>query len=721
MGADAPSTGAAVFPDLTPLVHPRSIAVVGASRDKSKGPGRVIPLLDGSGFDAEIYPVNPRYPDIDGRTCYASVLDLPKPVDLAVIIIPAKAAVQAARESGDSGVRTAIILSSGFSEAGGDGIAMQEELTEISRRTGMRIYGPNCPGLFIIKERRAVSFSPRLATEEWHPGRIALITQGGAIGRAVIDAMEAHGSPGLNYWFSPGNEADLGAADFLGWLAHDDDTDMILLILESFRDGDRFMQAASLARAAGKSVVLLKVGRSDAGIRATATHTAALTGADSVVDAALKQCGVIRVDDVDEMVDLARIVERYGVREVANVGVVSVSGGSAALLADVCGLHGLRVDPPTPKTIERMRELLPPLAAVGNPVDLTTDIFREPELVGAALRTFISDELIDAVVMPFPYHLGHINDVMASELVTVAQESLKPVVAVGMSENVLINDAAAIIRQARVPFIPAATKAVLALERFARLADNRRAVRTTAPASGPETPPERAVALLAEASGTLTEQQSEEILRCYGIGFAESEIADTLEAAWAAARRIGYPVVLKGAGEGIAHKSDAGLVRVDIVDEDALTAAYAEITAQYRRFSGRDDAPVKVAQLVSDGLDTLCGVAIDPSFGPVVTFGLGGVYSEILGDISMRVGLIDPDEAHALVTESKAFPILQGARGGPKLDVPALAETLSRLSRFAHDWSHRLLGVDINPLRIRTSGVVGLDALIILDDHQASS
>lgn len=700
-----------------PLVAPRSVAVVGASPNTSKGPGRIIPLLEESGFDGPIYPVNPKYPEINDRICYPTVSGLPQPVDLVVIMVPAVAALQAARDSAESGARFAVIMSSGFGEVGGDGVAMQEELTEITRRTGMRIYGPNCPGLFVIKDRRAISFSPRLAMADWRPGRTALITQGGAMGRAVIDAMEAHGSPGLNYWFSPGNEADLGAADFLGWLAQDDGTDMVLLILESFRDGGRFMDAARLARAAGKPVAVLKIGRSDAGVRATATHTAAMAGADTVVDAALEQCGVIRVDDVDELVDLARIVERYGVREVANVGVCSLSGGSAALLADVCGVHGLRVGLPTPATIERMRELLPPLAAVGNPVDLTTEIFRQPELVSAALRTFLDDDLVDAAVMPFPYHLGPINDVMADNLVMVAQDSPKPVVAVGGSESVLINTAATILRQARVPFVPSATKAVLALERYARLARTQGGEQETATAVVSEIALERSATLLAGKTGTLTEQQSEEILRCYGIDFASSEIASTLDDAIASARRIGYPVVLKAAGEGVAHKSDAGLVRVGIEDVDALTAAYEDITTKYRRVSGREQAPVKVAQLVADGLETICGIVVDPSFGPVVTFGLGGVYAEILGDVAMRVCPIEPDVARALVGESKAYPILEGARGGPKLDIDALAETLSRLSRFAHDWSHRLRGVDINPLRIRTSGVIGLDALIVLDEQ----
>ena len=708
-----------MFPDLQPLVAARSVAVVGASTDASKGPGRIIPLLEASGFDGRIYPVNPKYGEVNGRTCYPTVLDVPEQVDLVVIMVPAAAALEATRQSGQTGAKFAVIMSSGFGEVGGHGLVMQEQLSQISLQTGMRIYGPNCPGLLVIKEKRAISFSPRLALEDWHPGRVGLITQGGAMGRAVIDAMEAHGSPGLNYWFSPGNEADLGAADFLGWLAQDEGTDIILLILESFRDGDRFLEAARIARRAGKPVVVLKIGRSEAGVRATATHTAALAGADRVVDAALDQCGAIRVNDVDELVDLARIVERYGVRRVSNIGVCSLSGGSAALLADMCGVHGLSVAPPTEDTVEQLRALLPPLAAVGNPIDLTTEIFRQPELVGEALRSFLGDAQIDAALMPFPYHLGAINDVMAQELVSVAAEfPAKPVVAVGMSERVLQSDAAAVLRQARVPFIPSPSKAVLALDRYTALSRIVGASKATAPPPVPDGARERSTELMTGLSGTLTEQQSEQILRCYGMGFARSEIAQTSEAALEAARSIGYPVVLKAAGAGIAHKSDAGLVRVNIADSDALMTAFDEVSSQYRRITGSEDTSVKIAEYVVDGLETLCGVTIDPSFGPVVTFGLGGVYAEILGDVAMRVCPVSQEEARNLISDSKASPILQGARGGPELDVEGLSSTLSRLSQFAHDWADRLVGVDVNPLKVQAAQVVGLDALIVLHDNE---
>ncbi|MPY85836.1 MAG: hypothetical protein GEV00_21680, partial [Actinophytocola sp.] len=472
-------------------------------------------------------------------------------------------------------------------------------------------------------------------------------------------------------------------------------------------------------------VAVLKIGRSDAGRRAAVTHTAALAGADEVVDAALEECGVIRVFDVDELVDLARIVERYGVRPVSNVGVCSLSGGSAALLADLAGVHGLGVEPPTEATLEQLREILPPLAAVGNPVDLTTEIFGIPETAGTALGTFLGDAGIDAAVFPFPYQLGRINHVMAEELVVVAEHSDKPVVAVGLSESLLDDQATRTLRAAGVPYIPSATKAVLALERYARLGRHlaRPVLAPMAPAeeaaAADRTARDRVAALLEDASGPLSEQQSEEMLRCYGVDFAASEVVDTVGDAVAAAERLGYPVVLKSAGADVAHKSDAGLVRVGLWDPAEVRTAFEEVSGQYRQITGRERAPVKVAELVDDGLEVLCGVTTDPSFGPVVTFGVGGVYAEILGDLAMRVCPIDVDQARCLVTDSRCSPILNGARGGPVLDVDALAGCLAALSRFAHDWSDRVDGVDINPLKVRAAGrgVVGLDALVALSEH----
>lgn len=700
------------FPDLIPLVDPRSVAIIGASPNHAKGPGRIAQhLLEGE-FHGELYLVNPKYNEIDDRRCYASMDDVPEAVDLAVVMIPAAAVLATARACAARGTKYLVIMSSGFSEMGTAGRLVQQELAALARESGMRIYGPNCPGFLVMNQRRAISFSPRLDMDSWEPdGRTALITQGGAMGRAVIDAMEAHGSPGLNYWFSTGNEADLEMADFLGWLAEEPSTDTVVMVLESIRDGRRFMEAAARARDNGKQIIVLKVGRSAAGQQAAATHTAALAGADAVVDAALRQCGVIRVDDIDEMIDLARILDRYGVRDVANVGVCSLSGGSAAHLADLCGVHGLGVDSPTPATVQKMHDLLPPLAAVGNPVDLTTGIFAAPELVGKALETFIQDERIDAIVMPFPYQLGRINHVMAEKLAEVSRISDKPIVAVGISESMFEDPAADILRAAHIPYVPSATKAVLALKRYASIASLREA------ATWRPTPPPTDVAPIG-GHGSLSEEASEAALKKYGIRFPYSEVADSETEAVAAADRIGYPVVLKAAGEGLAHKSDAGLVRVGIQDPGVLVRAYREVCAAHEALASEPRTSVKIAQMVTDGVETLCGITVDSSFGAVVSFGLGGIYAELLGDIALRICPLTTAEAGVLIAEPKAFPILDGARGGDKLDVAATAEAIAALSRFGYEHAGQLAGVDINPLKVQSSGALGLDALVVLTERE---
>lgn len=726
-----------MFADLELLVRPRSIGVVGASEDQSKGPGRIIPLLEAAGFAGTIYPVNPKYSELGGRICYPAVKDLPETVDMVVIMVPAPAVVDAIAQSAELGVKFAVIMSSGFSEFGEQGTAMQEEISRISRESGLRIYGPNCPGMFNLKDGLPISFSPRLNMEAWHPGRAAVVTQGGAMGRAVIDSMEAFGTPKINYWFSPGNEADLQAADFLGWLAEDEHTDVVLLILESFRDGRRFMEAAKQARAAGKVVAVLKVGRSDEGMRATATHTAAIAGSDAVVDAALAQCGVIRVDDLDELIDFARIVERYGVVRTDNVGVCSLSGGSAALLADVCGNSGLGVDAPTDATVSAMAEILPDLAAVGNPVDLTTGIFSQPELVEESMRLFIRDERIDAAVMPFPYQLGKINEVMAQKLVTVAAETDKPIVAVGMSEAVLDSEAAKILRDAQIPFIHAATKAVTALKRYSRLAHDPHRPGTAAHAhslgqasasadsqgsaagesladsSNRVAPAAPKLAVPAGKHGALSEEESEELLAGSGITFAASVIVDSPAAAAQAADELGYPVVLKAATDQVAHKSDAGLVKVGIGDSAELAAAYSEIQDNHAIATGTKQVRIKVAEQLRGGLEMMCGVLMDPAFGPVVSVGLGGIYAEVLADSTLRVCPIDQDEAEAMITASASAPILAGARGGPALDTSSLATLLSDLSRFATAHADELSGIDINPVLVRRSDATALDALVV--------
>lgn len=702
------------FLDFERMVNPRSVAVIGASPNHAKGPGRIAQHLVDGNFDGHLYLVNPKYEEIDGHKCYPSIADLPEPVDLAVIMIKAKAALEETRSAAKAGTKFTVIMSSGFAEGEGDKGVSEDELREIVRESGMRIYGPNCPGFLVMHHRRAISFSPRLALERWRSdGRTALITQGGAMGRAVIDSMEAYGSPGLSYWFSCGNEADLQISDFLGWLADDPETDTVIMIVESFRNGRKFLEAAVRCRETGTSVVVLKIGRSDAGMKATATHTAALVTADAVVDAAFDQCGVIRVDDVDELVDLARILERYGVQPVKNVGVVSLSGGSVAHVADLCGVHGLNVDPPTDATLEKLRYTLPALAAITNPIDLSTEIFATPELVGEALGLLLADANIDALVMPFPYQLGRINHVMAEKLAEASKASPKPIIAIGISEDMNSDPAASMLRQARVPFIPSSTKAVMALRRYARIADAARSAQarwTPAPQSTGVTP--------LAGKGSLSEDASEDLLRPYGITFAPGGVGRTADECLSIAEGVGFPVVLKGAGNEVLHKSDAGLVRLGITNEAELRRAYKEICANHEAAVGASRGNVKVVKMVTGGVEFICGVSVDPTFGPLVTFGLGGIYTELLGDVAMALCPLTTDEARRLISRTKAAKLLAGARGQAPLDNGAAAETVAALSQFAHAHAAELAGVDINPLKVLEVGALALDALVILTNRE---
>jgi acetyltransferase len=712
------------YPDLEHLVRPRSIAVIGASGNVDKGPGRIIQLLDQAGFVGSVYPVNPRYESLNGRKCYDRVEELPEVVDLVVVMVPAAKAVEVVRASAKLGVKFAVILSSGFREVGGGGVYLQEELVAIASEYALRIYGPNCPGMFMVSDRMAISFSPRLAIDKWQSGSIALVTQGGAMGRAVLDAMETNGRPGFTYWFSPGNEADLQAADFLGWLARDEATKVVLLILESFRDGKKFMAAAEECRRVGKPVVVLKVGRSAEGVKATSTHTAALAGEDRVVEAVLKQIGATRVNDIDELVDLARVIERYGIKTIAGVGICTLSGGSAALVADMCGSLRIPVPQPSVATTQALEDLLPPLAAVGNPVDLTTDVFREPALAGQALEMFLSDPSIDCVLFPFPYRLGRINTVMAEQIVRVAQQCDKPIIALGMSEGFAQEEARRILIDGDVPVIESATRGVNTLRRYIDLVlaeTQADALVSTVEIDGriDEVVSIRKPNSLGSWAGCLSEEQSESILVDYGIPFPAGGVARSEADAVSLAEVLGFPVVLKIAAEGVAHKSDAGLVLLNVVNGQEVRNGYRELARRLAlSYPGASFEGVRVAELVGDGLEVLCGIFMDPSFGPVVTCGLGGIYAELLDDVSLRVAPIDMAVAHDMIEELRGYALMAGARGNECLDVDALAELLVKLSQFADENRPRLVGVDVNPLKVRAKGrgAVALDALIILNE-----
>ncbi|MBE3589337.1 MAG: CoA-binding protein [Firmicutes bacterium] len=451
-----------MLPHLQALLRPRGIAVVGATPNTDKFSGRIVPALLRGRFRGRIYPVNPRYSEVAGLPCYRSVREVPDPCDLAIIAVPAAHVPDTVAEAAERGLGAAVILSSGFEEVGGEGEARAERLRSLTPR--IRLYGPNCPGLWQIRDGVVYTFTAQFHPDQLVAGPVGLISQGGALGRAVLDAMDQ--GLGFSYWFSTGNETDLEAADFVEFLAQDPGTGVLALILEGFRDGRRFLAAASACRAAGKPVMVLKVGRTAPGARAALQHTAKRNGRGFIVDALLEQAGCVRVDDLDELTDLARLFARYPHPPEGGLAVCSFSGGMGGLLADQAALHGVPLTRLQPSTEAALRSLLPPIAAIGNPTDLTTAVLDNPALARAALETMAADPGVALVLFPLPHRLDAFDEAMARELVELAGVSPKPLAVVASSPSFEMEAAAQILLRGGVPVFRTARAAVRASARW---------------------------------------------------------------------------------------------------------------------------------------------------------------------------------------------------------------------------------------------------------------
>lgn len=457
-----------VTPDqLLAFLRPRGIAVVGASAEAGKFSTRLIPSLIACGYAGGIYPVNPRYAEVAGLPCYPSVAALPAPCDLIIVAVPARHVPGVVGEAAGHGVRGAIILSGGFAEIGGAGAARQRDLRALAGP--LRLYGPNCPGLWQIRDGLVYTFSAQFDPTGLVAGPIGLVTQGGALGRTVLDAMQT--GLGFSYWFSTGNEADLDAADFVSFLADDPGTAAVALIVEGWRDGRRFLRAVARCRAAAKPVLLLKIGRTVPGAAAARAHTAATNGSQSVADAALRRAGCIRVDDVDELTAVARLLARHPRPGPGGLGICSFSGGAGSLLADLAHTYAVPLPDLWPGTRSTLRDLVPEIATVGNPTDLTTAALEDLGLARRAVEIMVADPGLAAVLFPLPHRLDAFDERMAQHLVEVAAASDKPVAVLAASPVFQEEAAARILRDGRVPVFCSAHLAVRAVAGWLRARD----------------------------------------------------------------------------------------------------------------------------------------------------------------------------------------------------------------------------------------------------------
>lgn len=688
---------------LNRLFNPRSIAIVGASPTPGKIGAMPISLLRQHGYAGRILPINPRAPSIQNLAAAPDLAALDEAADLVILAVPAAHAAQALALARPGQIGGAVVFTSGFSETGPAGAAMQQQLCAIARERGIRLLGPNCLGFMNIRHNIYATFSPAPANGAVAPGSIGMVSQSGAFG-AYAYVMARDRGLGLSHWISTGNEADIDVADCIAWLARDADTRVIMTYLEGCRDGDKLRRALSAAREAGKPVVVTKIGRTEAGAQAAASHTAALAGDDAVYDALFRQYGAIRARTIEEFFNLGYALDTWKhLPQGKRLGIFTISGGVGALMADDAHDAGLTLPEPAAAAQERLLARVP-FASARNPIDVTGQVVSEPGLLLATAQDMLSDGRYDALAV-FLAAAGS-SDALWPTFETFVREM-----------------------RARQPDVPLALSALFApdrrreLERLGVLVftDPSAAIRTigavaglTDPAGGEPDPPVAAPA--AKLSPTYNEVQAMAVLRDAGVPVPDCTLAVDAEDAVRAAARLGGRVVLKVVSPDIVHKSDVGGVRLGLSGDDAVRAAHAAILAAVRghRPDARIDG-VLVTPMANPGVECIAGVHCDPIFGPVVMFGLGGVFVEVLKDVSFRLAPFGREQALSMIREIKGYALLQGARGAPACDIDALADALVSLSRFAHARRRDFTAIDINPMLAlpQGQGVLALDAVLI--------
>lgn len=699
---------------LAPLFEPRSIAVYGASSDPTKIGGRPLDFLKSSGFDGPLYPINPKAAQIQGLPAFATVSAVPGPVDLAIVAVPAPGVLAALEDCAAKGVGGAVVLSSGFAETGGQGVAWQAGISALARRTGMRVVGPNCMGLINVRRRLLGTFTPSAAGFGLVPGRISLVSQSGAFGGYCLSLIRQRGL-GLNLWITTGNQCDVDVADCIAHFARDDGTQVIVAYLEAATDKERLVAALALARERGKRVVVMKVGRSEAGAQAAASHTASLAGSDQVYEGLFRQYGVWRARSIDELFDVAYACSVNAPAPLGRrLGLLTVSGGVGALMADVASDCALDVAPMPEDAQRRLKELVP-FCGPRNPVDMTAQLVNDLTLFGRNFQIMLEEGGYD-VVVAFLSSVGQVMELSRSLL-----EQLQAVLRRFPDRAVVFSSLASpevrrMYEAAGVLLFDEPTRAVRAAAALVYFAEqSRRAALADVPPALPAgalPPPTRAV----------NEVQAKAILAGAGIAAVAERIAADEASAVREAMALGYPVVLKIASADIAHKSEIGGVIVGLADEAQLREAFrtlmqrAAAHAPQARIDG-----VVVARMAERGVETILGVVRDPVFGAVVMFGLGGVFVEAFQDVAFRVAPFGVGEAHAMIGEVKGRVLLRGVRGQPPADEDALAAALAALSVYAARHADRIASIDINPLLVlpRGRGVQALDALIVPAERAA--
>ena len=700
--------------DLKRFFAPSSVALVGATEELNRFGGRCLQRMLGFGYGGRVFPVNPRYKALQGLACYPDIRDVPEAPDHVGVVVPAQHVLGVLRDCAERGARYATVYTGGFAEAGTDeGRAMQREITALARATGMRVMGPNCNGVINFVDAFAMTTTATIAGPRNPAGTVGIVSQSGGLAQVNVMWRAQELGIGVSYEVSCGNGADLDVLDFLEFMIDDAASDVILVLAEHIADGERLKRIAARAAEVEKPIVMLKLGRSEAGSRAAASHTGAVTGADDVADAVLRQCGIIRVEDASELYEYAMLLRNKRWPGGRRAAATTISGGNGVLLVDLGATLGIEWPEYSPQTQARLEAWLPKLGTSGNPTDLSNAAIGRENVFRRCIEIIAEDENVDAVIPIFT--MAAASDL--EQAVQACRNAAKPVAVLWaggcstdptITPRTLIEQGVPVYRNTLTCL--KAVRAAMGYGEFLRA----RAGRT--PARPAHTDAAVARRVLERCGEVLTERESKQVLAAYGFPVMKEALAASAEDAVRIARDMAVPVALKIESPQIAHKTEAGGIRLGVTGDEAVRQAFGEITASAQRYAPEATINgVLVQPMAPAGIEVMLGLTSDATFGPVVVVGLGGIHVEVLRDLAYRAAPIALADAHAMLDELRSRALLHGVRGAAPRDVDALADVIVRVSWLGHDLRDAITELDINPLIVleRGHGVCVVDALVV--------
>ncbi|CAM4135356.1 Trans-feruloyl-CoA synthase FCS1 [Bordetella tumbae] len=687
------------------LLEPRSIAIVGVSEETGRPGTQALRALRANGFAGKIYPVNPKYEHFDDLTCYPSVEAIGADVDLVIIGVPAKAVLPVMEGCATKKVKYALILSGGFRESGEEGIERERRLLEIARGAGIRLVGPNCLGFANIHAGVYAAFGSITREPKLARGGVSLVTQSGGFGYSIALACAEEGI-GFRHVIATGNESDIDTVDFIESLVDDDQTQCIVAYIEGTRDGRRLLAAGRRALAAGKPVLLWKGGVTEEGARAAESHTASMTGTYDFYRALYKQSGIVEITELHEIVDYLKLLQSGKRLQEPGIAVMGVSGGSAIVFADAGARQGLKLCDLSAQTQERLAPVVPSIGAIHNPIDLTAGYFAEgnQDKLEIALRAVIEDRAVGGICVNIATTGASGSLVAAKVLTRVARDYDKPVVVFSSTPKSINGEARQVFADGGVPVFPSPSRAANALGVLLRL---DRIKRSQTAVAG-----ERGTPAAIKVGDVFSEMESKAILSEAGVPVTRDVLLPAGQ--MPDLKGFKFPAVAKIVSRDIPHKSEVGGVKLNLRTEGEVRTAIDEVLSNAARLApGAKIDGVLVSEMVGGGFELIAGSVNDEVFGPVVMVGAGGIYAEILKDVSYRLAPFDESTAMEMLDELRCRPIFDGARGGAILDVSAAARALVALSEFV--WANRetVQEVDVNPLFLAKDGVVAADALVV--------